>query len=170
MPWDLVSSHFARAEGMQKLHILLGTSLRVVVCWGEGLVSILPLWGNTGDYFRDSSHRTAAHLHWNSGHSLSQLAWVSVLHETQCVLSLTVHSLVLCLPLHVPQVLLVAVHAFAKCPHFLHFIHCIGSCLSQLGQIQSPHMYSPSLMQMLAVVTSFKAKMVWAALCSGALL
>ena len=65
--------------------------------------------------------------------------------------------------------LIAAVHAFMKCPQQQHFMHCIGLCLSLLGQILMLFMYRPSLIQVLVMLMSLSVKIAWAASCPGAL-
>jgi hypothetical protein len=64
----------------------------------------------------------SSHFLRNSGQLRSQLAWVTVQHETQNLLFSTLHLLVLCCTPHVPHVSTWALQSAAKCPHLRHFI------------------------------------------------
>jgi hypothetical protein len=94
----------------------------------------------------------SAHHRMNSGQFLSQLACVLVLHDIQWILSVVLQLRVWCLPLQVPQVSDASKQAATMWPHFLHFMHWIGSCLSFVGNILVPQMCIPSLISLLAVV------------------
>lgn len=134
---------------------------------GRGISIHSSLVGKYGRLFSGKFSSSWVLLLRNSGHSLSQLACVSVLHDTQCSFPLLLHWLVLRASLHVPQVSSFAKQLCAKWPQCLHFMHCMGSCFRWFGWIFRPQTYRPSLMQVLVMFMLLRVKIAWAARCSG---